>query len=214
MRLRNIPGSEEKLFLDERVINEPDKLKGKWKEFFGNDNELFVEIGMGKGKFIIENAIKYPKINFIGVEKYSSVLIRALEKLDKVENPPSNIRFMRFEAENIRDIFENGEIEKIYLNFSDPWPKDRHAKRRLTARGFLEKYYDVLDGNGKIEFKTDNTSLYEFSLEEAKESSFDIEAFTTDLHNDETLNRDNIMTEYEKKFSEKGNNIYKIILKK
>jgi tRNA (guanine-N7-)-methyltransferase len=131
MRLRNIRGSREKMVESEFTINEPEKLKGKWNEFFGNDNPIHIEIGMGKGKFLTTLALNNPDINYVGIEKYSSVLLRAIEKREAMEEECNNFIFIRMEAEYITDVFAEGEVDKIYLNFSDPWPKDRHAKRRL-----------------------------------------------------------------------------------
>lgn len=211
MRLRNIKGSREIIADKSFVIQEPIQAKGQWHKIFNNNNPIYIEIGMGKGQFIMENARQNPDINYIGIEKYSSVLLRAVEKMETEELP--NIRFIRFNAENITDIFEQGEVDKIYLNFSDPWPKDRHAKRRLTSRQFLARYNQILAQGQTIEFKTDNRLLFDFSLEEAKESNWNILACTYDLHNDEALCKGNIMTEYEAKFSSMGNPIHKMIIK-
>lgn len=211
MRLRNVKGSREEIQLSEYTVNEPEKYKGRWKELFGNDNPVYIEVGMGKGKFITGMAQIHPEINFIGIEKYSSVLIRAIEKRKELEI--NNLMFIRMDAENIEDVFEKNEVAGIYLNFSDPWPKDRHAKRRLTSRQFLARYDKILAGDGVIEFKTDNRGLFDFSLEEAKRADWEMTAFTYDLHNDEKLNIGNVMTEYEEKFSSLGNPINKMIIK-
>ena len=210
MRLRNVKGSREEIQLSEYTVNEPEKYKGRWKEFFGNDNPVYIEVGMGKGKFITEMAQLHPEINFIGIEKYSSVLIRAIEKRKELEI--NNLMFIRMDAENIEDVFEKNEVAGIYLNFSDPWPKDRHAKRRLTSRQFLARYDKILAGDGVIEFKTDNRDLFDFSLEEAPEAGWEIIASTYDLHADEKMSEGNVMTEYEEKFSSKGNPIHKMII--
>ncbi len=212
MRLRNVKGSREEIQLSEYTVNEPEKYKGRWKEFFGNDNPVYIEVGMGKGKFITEMAQLHPEINFIGIEKYSSVLIRAIEKRKELEI--NNLMFIRMDAENIEDVFEKNEVAGIYLNFSDPWPKDRHAKRRLTSRQFLARYDKILAGDGVIEFKTDNRDLFDFSLEEAPEAGWEIIASTYDLHADERMSEGNVMTEYEEKFSSKGNPIHKMIIKR
>lgn len=212
MRLRNVKGSREEIQLSEYTVNEPEKYKGRWKEFFGNDNPVYIEVGMGKGKFITEMAQLHPEINFIGIEKYSSVLIRAIEKRKELEI--NNLMFIRMDAENIEDVFEKNEVAGIYLNFSDPWPKDRHAKRRLTSRQFLARYDKILAGDGVIEFKTDNRDLFDFSLEEAPEAGWEIIASTYDLHADEKMSEENVMTEYEEKFSSKGNPIHKMIIKR
>lgn len=207
MRLRNISGSKEMVASDEFVIHEPEQYKGKWKEAFANDNPIHVEIGMGKGKFIIENAMLHPDINYIGIEKYSSVLLRALEKRKEIEL--KNLYFIRFDAEYITDIFDKEEIERIYLNFSDPWPKDRHAKRRLTSRQFLSKYNQFLKNTGEVIFKTDNRTLFDFSLEEVKEAGWILKNVTYDLQNSEYV-EGNIMTEYEEKFTKAGNPIHRM----
>ena len=212
MRLRNVKGSREEIQLSEYTVNEPEKYKGRWKKLFGNDNPVYIEVGMGKGKFITEMAQLHPEINFIGIEKYSSVLIRAIEKRKELEI--NNLMFIRMDAENIEDVFEKNEVAGIYLNFSDPWPKDRHAKRRLTSRQFLARYDKILAGDGVIEFKTDNRDLFDFSLEEAPEAGWEIIASTYDLHADEKMSEGNVMTEYEEKFSSKGNPIHKMIIKR
>ena len=212
MRLRNVPGAREDIAKHELTINEPEKNKGKWSEEFGNNNPIQLEIGMGKGLFLTTLAQENPNINYIGIEKYSSVLIRALEKCEDLEL--DNIRFIRMEAEYIEDVFDEGEIDKIYLNFSDPWPKDRHAKRRLTSVQFLKRYDTILKKDGTVEFKTDNDDLFEFSVEQVPEAGWEIVAKTWDLHNDEELVKGNVMTEYETKFSKIGNPIHKYIIKR
>lgn len=164
---------------------------------------------MGKGKFITALSMLNPDINYIGIEKYSSVLYRALEKMDGLKL--TNLYFIRMDAEDICDVFERNEISKIYLNFSDPWPKDRHAKRRLTSKNFFERYDKILIPEGKVEFKTDNNDLFEFSLEQIPEAGWNLAAVTRDLHNDEAMNIGNVMTEYEEKFSSAGNPINKLI---
>ena len=211
MRLKNVPGAREAVADSEYVINEPEGFKGFWaKRVFGNDNPIHIEIGMGKGKFITELAIINPKINYIGIEKYSSVLIRALEKMQQAMLP--NLRFIRMDAEDIESIFSNNEIDRIYLNFSDPWPKDRHTKRRLPSRRFLQRFANIMKAEGVIEFKTDNRQLFDFALEEAPEAGWTILESTFDLHNDAKLCEGNIMTEYEEKFSSIGNPICKYII--
>ncbi len=205
MRLRNIPGSREAIAESEFVIHDEESCKGKWREIFGNDNPVYIEIGMGKGTFIMECARRNPNINYIGIEKYSSVLLRALEKREQ-EPDLKNLYFIRMEAEYIENVFEKDEVDSIYLNFSDPWPKDRNAKRRLTSDRFLKRYTGVLKKDGVITFKTDNIDLFDFSVETAKECGWEILAETRDLHHSE-YNEGNIMTEYEKKFSGLGHKI-------
>ena len=211
MRLRNIPGAGDVIEASPYCINEPNEYKGSWKsKIFGNDKPLYIEIGMGKGRFIIDNALAYPDINFIGIERYTSVLLRAVQKVAEQEIP--NLRFICIDAALLADFFEKGEVDKIYLNFSDPWPKDRHSHRRLTSEKFLSVYDQVLKADGVIEFKTDNTGLFDFSLETIKESTiWQIQDFTYDLHNEPRMNEGNIMTEYEEKFSSLGNPIHKLI---
>lgn len=215
MRLRNITGSREYIADNEFVIHEPEKVKGLWNtEIFKNDNPIRIEIGMGKGRFIMELAKRNPDINFVGIEKYSSVLLRAIQKMEAMETPLKNLVFIRMDAEDIMDIFNEGEVDRIYLNFSDPWPKDRHAKRRLPSRQFLARYDYILKKDGVVEFKTDNQDLFNFALEEVPEANWSIVTKTFDLHNDEKLNEGNIMTEYEERFSSMGNPIYKYIIER
>lgn len=209
MRLRNIPGSREAIAQNRWCIQESEHTKGQWHAIFGNQNPLHIEIGMGKGKFIMALARQNPQINYVGIEKYSSVLLRALQKMEA--EPLENIRFIRMDAENICEMFDHEEVAQIYLNFSDPWPKDRHAKRRLTSHQFFERYQQILASNGTVEFKTDNTALFDFSLEEVKEAGWKLDAFTRNLHQDNTMMQGNVMTEYEERFSEMGNPIYKLI---
>ncbi|MFQ9514223.1 MAG: tRNA (guanosine(46)-N7)-methyltransferase TrmB [Eubacterium sp.] len=208
MRLRNVPGSREAIQESPLTINIPQDNKGKWNEEFGNDHPIRIEIGMGKGKFITQLARENPDINYVGIEKYSSVLIRAIEKCQDMEI--NNLRFIRMEAEYICDVFEKGEVDRIYLNFSDPWPKDRHAKRRLTSKQFFERYDMVLKKDGVVEFKTDNDLLFQFSLEQVPEAGWNLVNHTWDLHNDSEMVKGNVMTEYESKFSSMGNPIHKL----
>ena len=212
MRLKNVPGSKEYIAESKFVIHDETERKGKVREYFSNDKPIQIEIGMGKGQFIYAMAQKHPEINFVGIEKYSSVLLRAIQKME--EEPLDNLIFIRMDAEEITDVFDDKEIDKIYLNFSDPWPKDRHAKRRLESRQFLERYKKILKDDGFIEFKTDNNDLFDFALEEVEAAGWKMIAFTRDLHSDEKLNEGNIMTEYEAKFSAMGNPINKYIIRK
>ena len=210
MRLRNITGSREVIAENAFVIHDPEKRKGQWKAVFGNDQPIRLEIGMGKGRFLMTLAAQHPEFNYLGIEKYSSVLLRALQKME--EDPLPNLRFIRMDAEYITDVFAEGEIDRIYLNFSDPWPKDRHAKRRLPSRQFLERYDVILKKDGMIEFKTDNRDLFDFAVEEIGGTKWKIDAITYDLHHDEKMMEGNVMTEYEERFSSQGNPICKYII--
>lgn len=205
MRLKHVKGAGEKVKSSSYLIENPNKYKGKFKKVFNNDNPIYIEIGMGKGNFIYENAIKYPNINFIGIEKYDSVMVRAIEK---VENEKiSNLRFIRMDANEIENVFYK-EIDRIYLNFSDPWPKVRHEKRRLSSLNFLKKYDNLFRNEKRIIMKTDNRKLFEFSVISFVNYDYKINEISLDLHNDDISN--NIETEYERKFSSKGFPIYKI----
>ena len=215
MRLKNVPGAREAVAASSFVVQEPEKCRGNWKEIFGNDHSVYIEVGMGKGRFLTDLALTHPENNYAGIERYSSVLFRALQKREALEAKGTsmpNLCYMCIDAEDLPKIFGKGEVKGIYLNFSDPWPKDRHAKRRLTSRQFLKRYDEILAADGKIEFKTDNRALFEFSLEEVKEAGWTLEEYTFDLHHDERLMQGNIMTEYEEKFSSKGNPICKMII--
>ena len=211
MRLRNIAGSREVIADSSFTVKDPEKKKGLWKkEVFGNDNDIHIEIGMGKGRFLMDMAALHPDINYVGIEKYSSVLLRAIQKQEQLLLP--NIIFIRMDAETITEVFAPGEVGRIYLNFSDPWPKDRHAKRRLPSREYLARYDKILKQGGRIEFKTDNRELFDFAVDEVEAGGFKILQITYDLHNDPVMNEGNIMTEYEERFSAKGNPIFKYIL--
>ena len=212
MRLKNVPGSKEYIAESDFVIHDEKEQKGRLLEYFSNNNPIQIEIGMGKGQFIYELAKKNPFTNYIGIEKYSSVLIRAIQKME--EEPLANLMFIRMDAEDITEVFMEHEVDKIYLNFSDPWPKDRHAKRRLESRQFLERYKYILKEGGVIEFKTDNNDLFDFALEEIEPAGWKLLEMTRDLHNDSRLNEGNIMTEYEERFSSLGNPIYKYIVER
>lgn len=205
MRLRNVPGARDDIAKSPFTVKNETDCKGKWSEIFGNDHPVYIEIGMGKGQFIMELAKQHPENNYVGIEKYSSVLVRALEK--QAEENLSNLFFIRMEAENIVEVFEKGEVAGIYLNFSDPWPKDRHAKRRLTSVQFLNRYEQILADKGHVIFKTDNRDLFNFSLEQVElASNWKLLNHTFDLHHSEYV-KGNIMTEYETRFVEKGNAI-------
>lgn len=210
MRLRNITGADTYIENSEYVVQDEKSKKGLWSEVFGRKAPLHIEVGMGKGQFMMELALRNPDINYVGIEMYSSVLLRAVQKME--ENPMDNLRFIRMDAREIEEVFDKGEVDKIYLNFSDPWPKDRHAKRRLPSRQFLARFDQILKKDGNLEFKTDNKDLFDFAVEEVEPAGWKIDAITYDLHHDEVMNEGNILTEYEEKFSSKGNPIYKYII--
>ena len=243
MRLRNIPRAGNVLNECKEVVKNGIECRGTWHKILGNPNPIHIEIGMGKGQFLLTLAGQNPDINYIGIERYSSVLLRAVEKYTAIRTGDlssapvlpsdagrkirrqedletgesgqtfSNIRFICMDARNVADVFVPGEVERIYLNFSDPWPKARHAGRRLTSREFLARYDRVLAEDGTIEFKTDNRLLFDFSVSEVNVSSaFHIKGCTYDLHHDDTMNQGNIMTEYEEKFSSLGNPICKLVV--
>lgn len=209
MRLRNITGSREIIGENRFVVHGQEQWKGSWKELFGNNNPVRIEIGMGKGKFLHTLASKNPSVNYVGIEKYSSVLLRAIQKMEEEEL--SNLRFIRMDAEEITEVFAPGEVDRIYLNFSDPWPKDRHAKRRLPSRQFLARYDRILKPDGHLEFKTDNRELFDFAVVELREAGWKTRALTYDLHREDSMMEGNVMTEYEEKFSALGNPICKYI---
>ncbi len=210
MRLRHIPGSEEEIELSTWVYHSPEEVR----ENIGSP--LYIEIGMGKGRFIMENAFSNPGIYYIGIEMYESVMVKATRKLDRLpeEKTPHNLRFIRMDAKDINDYFPDESVDRIYLNFSDPWPKTRHAHRRLPSAQFLERFYRILKANGEIEFKTDNRELFDFAMGEYEKAGFSLEYHSYDLHSDEEEMKRNIMTEYEEKFSAKGNRICKYRIKK
>ena len=210
MRLRNIAGARDVIAANEYVVQAPIEVKGRWKEIFDNPGELHIEVGMGKGRFLHEMAKLHPEINYVGIEMYSSVLLRALQKMEA--EPLPNLKFICEDARLLPDIFEKGEVDHIYLNFSDPWPKDRHAKRRLPSRQFLARFDQILKPGGRLSFKTDNRDLYDFAVEELEPAGWKAEVITYDLHADEVLCAGNVMTEYEEKFSSKGNPICKYVI--
>jgi len=205
MRLKNVKGANEIIIKGTYFVSNPYEHRGKWHKYFNNDNPIYIEIGMGKGDFIIKNAIKYPNINFIGIEKYDSVIVRAIQKSNELEL--NNLKIVRVDANKLNDIFDK-EIAKIYLNFSDPWPKDRHAKRRLTSPVFLNIYDNIFKKDKEIIMKTDNLNLFNYSQETLINHGYDIIYKTNNL---DCLNEDNIMTEYEQKFYNKGIKINKLI---
>ena len=201
MRLRRVKNALETLENSKYIILNPEKHKGEYKKVFGNNNPIHLEIGMGKGDFIIQNAINHPENNYIGLEKYESVQMRAVQKLEELDIP--NLRLIHMDAENLNNVFEK-EIDTIYLNFSDPWPKNRHAKRRLTSTFFLNIYDSLFSGKPHIIQKTDNIGLFASSIVSLSEYGYTIHKCSLDLHNE---NIENYQTEYEKKFSEKGQKI-------
>lgn len=209
MRLRNIKGSKEFIDKSPFVVHQPELFKGCWHNLFHNSNPLHIEIGMGKGQFIHRLALDHPDINYLGIEMYSSVLYRALEK--RAQTELDNLFFLRFDAQYLPNIFSSGDVERIYLNFSDPWPKDRHAKRRLTSPGFLAMYDQILSPDGFLQFKTDNRSLFDFSVESVQDSGiWHMDELTYDLHHSEFL-EGNIMTEYESRFVAEGKPICRFV---
>lgn len=209
MRLRNIKGAEEFIANSEFVVQTPEDYLGRWNELFKNDNPIHIEIGMGKGKFIHELAQQNPSINYIGIELFSSVLYRAIEKRQEIDLP--NLYFIRMDAKHLCEVFETGEISRIYLNFSDPWPKARHAKRRLTSPVFLSLYHRVLKKDGIVCFKTDNRDLFDYSVETIEQTEpWQLRDVTYDLHHSPYADN-NVMTEYEEKFSSKGMPIHRLV---
>lgn len=210
MRLRNIPIARDVIAASGCVVKDGKEHRGNWKQVFGDEKPLYIEVGMGKGRFVIDMARAYPDVNFVGIERYDSVLLRAVQKLEEMQEKPENLRLLCMDARELPEVFAAGEVERIYLNFSDPWPKERHAKRRLTSREFLKRYQEILPPGKYVEFKTDNRELFEFSLREVRESGWKLASHTFDLHNDGALCAGNIMTEYEEKFSSVGNKISKL----
>ena len=207
MRLRKIPRASEYIASHpELAIVDGENLKGNWQQVFEVEQPIHIEIGMGKGGFINSIARRNPYINFIGIELYDSVILRALEKL--VENPLPNLRLLHANASNLMMFFDKGEVSKIYLNFSDPWPKSRHAKRRLSYEGFLNVYKEILAIGGKVQLKTDNRSLFEYSLLSFNHYGMKFSDVSVDLHADPEAYPDNVMTEYETKFCGLGQPIY------
>ena len=217
MRLRNIPRAEGVLKECSQVIETPEEFRDHWaSDVFQNDYPVHIEIGMGKGRFLMALAQKNPQINYIGIERYTSVLLRAVEKLniyiEENESTLPNIRFICMDAQDIANVFAENEVDRIYLNFSDPWPKARHARRRLTSAEFFARYDKILIPDGTVEFKTDNRDLFDFSTEQLETSDiWKMTACTYDLHHDPAMNEGNVMTEYEEKFSSMKHPINKLI---
>lgn len=204
MRLRNVKGASSKIDASKYIIKDYENYRGNYKNIFNNDNKICIEIGMGKGDFIKGMSMMYPNVNFIGIEKYDSVMVRAIEKLEDTDI--QNLRLIKMDAEGIGNVFAK-EIDTIYLNFSDPWPKDRHEKRRLTSSNFLSKYDNLFSGTKHIIFKTDNRKLFEYSIKSLTNYGYRINNISLDLHKDVLIN---VETEYEKKFSALGYPIYMV----
>lgn len=205
MRLKNVRGAKEIIENCKYVIKNPLEYRGKFQTLFEKNNKLEIEIGMGKGDFIIGKAMQNPDINYIGIEKFDSVIVRAIQKLENIDLP--NLKLIRMDALEIDNIFDK-EIDTIYLNFSDPWPKNRHSNRRLTSKIFLEKYEKIFKGIPCIIQKTDNRKLFEYSLISFIENNYKIDEISLDLYKDDI--KDNIATEYEKRFVSLGQNIYMV----
>lgn len=211
MRQRRIKNLDEKLAeLSRYITDNPKDMKGRWHEIFGNSNPIYLELGCGKGKFIREQSLRNPENNYIAVEGALSVVLRALEKAD--EEGLNNITFVTEYVQDLRDFFADGELAGIYLNFSDPWPKERHAKRRLTYGKRLMQYVQVIRPGGNIQFKSDNDSLFEFTLEQIEETGLQIVEMSKDLHNSPYA-EGNVTTEYEEKFAKTGKNINYVKIK-
>ena len=187
-------------------VKEPEQYKGKWSEIFKNDYPIHLEIGCGKGDFMVGMAKQYPHINFVAIEKVEDVLVMAMEKIKA--NELSNVRFISADAELLPEIFIKGEINRIYLNFSDPWKKNKQSKRRLTHKNFLDRYKQILNNGDYVWFKTDNKALFEFSLNSLAQENYKMQNITFDLHSSKF--EGNVMTEYEQKFSEQGMPIYRL----
>ncbi|MFC4355874.1 tRNA (guanosine(46)-N7)-methyltransferase TrmB [Chryseomicrobium palamuruense] len=208
MRLRNKPWAQEYIQAHpEVVIANPEARKGKWHEEFGNSNPVHVEVGTGKGQFVIGMAQQNPHINYIGIELYDSVIVVALEKVLEQEALP-NLRLLNVNGKDLTEYFEKGDIHQVYLNFSDPWPKTRHAKRRLTHANFLTLYRDLMPEGGEVHFKTDNRGLFEYSLISTTDFGMQLKLVSLDLHAEEP--EENVRTEYEEKFAAKGQPIYRL----
>ena len=212
MRLRNVPGAREAVEKSPHVVQDPHAMKGCWRSLFAEPETLYLEIGAGKGNFLFGMAGNHPDIAFVGIERYATVLFKALNKMP--EAVTDRVKFVRMDAELVAEVFAEGEADRIYLNFSDPWPKARHEHRRLTSRAFLERYARILVPEGRVEFKTDNRALFEWSVEEAKLAGWRMVEQTFDLHADARLCEGNVMTEYEERFSAQGNPICKYVIQR
>ena len=208
MRMRNKPWAMDFLKENNHIVDVDGSYKNNIKEFFNNDNDIHIEVGTGMGQFITTLAKENPDINFVGIEIEKNVLIRVLEKV--LEEGLTNVRLLLYDANLLDEYFNEDEVSKIYLNFSDPWPKNRHEKRRLTYESFLSQYKKILNDNGTLQFKTDNRGLFEYSLISLNKFGTEFLEVNLDLHDDEE--EDNIRTEYEEKFSSKGFKIYKIVI--
>ena len=208
MRLKHKPWAAEYIAQHpDVIIPNPEDYKGKWHEVFGNNNPVHIEVGTGKGQFVLGMAQQNPEINYIGIELFDSVIVCALEKIEAA-NKPSNLRLLKVNGGDLEKFFAKNDVDRVYLNFSDPWPKGRHAKRRLTHEGFLKLYETVLVDNGEIHFKTDNRGLFEYSLVSMNQYGKTLNYVSLDLH--VNMPEDNVMTEYEEKFSKKGQPIYRL----
>ena len=210
MRLRNIRGAREAVEASGYCVRDPHGQKGQWRALFPRCERLYLEIGCGKGRFLRETALRHPESGFIGIERYASVLYKAVSRMP--EHAPDNIRFAMMDATLLAEVFAAQEADGIFLNFSDPWPKERHRERRLVSTSFLRRYDRVLAPDGEIAFKTDNAALFDFCLEQAPLAGFIVRAMTYDLHADPVMGEGNVMTEYEQRFSREGHPIMKCIM--
>lgn len=210
MRLRNKPWAKDKIEqYPQYAVSNPEQYRGKWQEVFGNSQPIHIEVGTGKGQFITEMAKAHPDINYFGIELYDSVIVSALDRLIEADVP--NLKLLNVNAADLGKFFAKNDIDRVYLNFSDPWPKTRHEKRRLTYKDFLKLYEDIMVDGGEIHFKTDNQGLFEYSLMSFSQYGLLLKFISLDLHKSDF--EGNIMTEYEQKFSEKGNRIYRCEVK-
>ncbi|WP_315905791.1 tRNA (guanosine(46)-N7)-methyltransferase TrmB [Priestia koreensis] len=210
MRLRNKPWAKDRIAENPQyVVPNPESHKGSWSKVFGNDNPIHIEVGTGKGQFLVGMAKQNPDVNYIGIELFESIIVVALDRLIEEELP--NLKLLNVDAATLNDIFGKNDVDRVYLNFSDPWPKNRHAKRRLTYKTFLKRYEDLLVDGGEIHFKTDNQGLFEYSLTSFSEYGLLLKYVSLDLHKSDF--EGNVMTEYEEKFSNAGQRIYRCEVK-